>query len=111
MARKTPSTTLTCREMESSSSGNCTAYGFYASPLARAQQGADGGGGLPLRGMPAACAQTVVENFHLLDFNPLLNTSSYVNVVFEPEEIEVAKLGMSVSCHKSGRRTNESVGG
>jgi hypothetical protein len=34
---------------------------------------------------------------HLLDFKPRLNTSSYVNVCFEPEEREVAALGLEVN--------------
>lgn len=35
--------------------------------------------------------------YQLLDFNPQLNTSSYVNVVFEQQEIDVASLGMRVN--------------
>jgi len=35
--------------------------------------------------------------YPLGDFNPMLNTSSYVNVTFEPEEVAVAKLGMHVN--------------
>jgi hypothetical protein len=34
---------------------------------------------------------------HELDFKPRLNTSSYVNVVFEPEELEVMILGNSIN--------------
>jgi len=42
------------------------------------------------------CAQ-MVEDYHLLDFNPRLNTSSYVNVDFEPEEEKIALMGLKVN--------------
>ncbi|KAJ1621497.1 hypothetical protein T492DRAFT_886870 [Pavlovales sp. CCMP2436] len=47
----------------------------------------------PQEGLPA----TFVREYPLGDFNPLLNTSSYVNVTFEPEEVEIASLGMRVN--------------
>ena len=40
--------------------------------------------------MPARYVKEVIEQIHLCDFRPRLNTSSYVNVVSEPEEREVA---------------------
>lgn len=38
----------------------------------------------PHDGLPAAYAQERVKEYPLGDFNPMLNTSSYVNVTFEP---------------------------
>lgn len=38
-----------------------------------------------------------MEDYHLLDFSERLNTSSYVNVVFEPEEEKVALMGLKVN--------------
>jgi len=39
----------------------------------------------------------MVEDYHLLDFSERLNTSSYVNVVFEKEEEQVAMMGLKVN--------------
>lgn len=47
--------------------------------------------------MPASYVKEVIEQIHLCDFRPRLNTSSYVNVVSEPEEKEVALLGAEVN--------------
>lgn len=52
---------------------------------------------IPLHGHPAQTVKKIIINNHNLDFNQDLNTSSYVNVSFEEEEQEVAKLGMSVN--------------
>ncbi|GAB5366752.1 hypothetical protein AAMO2058_001170700 [Amorphochlora amoebiformis] len=41
--------------------------------------------------------KTCIENRHQLEFNERLNASSYVNVVFEKEESEVAFLGLPVN--------------
>ncbi|GAB5366753.1 hypothetical protein AAMO2058_001170700 [Amorphochlora amoebiformis] len=40
--------------------------------------------------------KTCIENRHQLEFNERLNASSYVNVVFEKEESEVAFLGSAL---------------
>ena len=45
---------------------------------------------IPPRGTSAATVQALIENAHALDFDQRLNTSSYVNVSFEPEEEAVA---------------------
>ena len=45
----------------------------------------------------APLRRRVIEEYNLLDFKPQLNTSSYVNVVFEPEEVEVAGRGMAIN--------------
>ena len=37
-----------------------------------------------------------IENAHLMDFNPRLNTSSYVNVVSEEAARKVALMGLEV---------------
>jgi glutamate decarboxylase len=47
--------------------------------------------------MPARYVKEVIEQIHLCDFRPRLNTSSYVNVVSEPEEKQVAILGAEVN--------------
>jgi glutamate decarboxylase len=52
---------------------------------------------IPLRGMPASHASEIVHQLHSCDFNPRLNTSSYVNVVSEAEEREIAALGAEVN--------------
>ena len=39
----------------------------------------------------------VIDNVHLCDFNPLLNTSSYVNVTAEDEEKAVALIGSQIN--------------
>lgn len=66
---------------------------YYATKLARH--------GLPSELMenpqPANHAMKAIRDQHSLDFSPLLNTSSYVNVVFEEQEEEVAKMGMRVN--------------
>mmetsp|Transcript_26529 Transcript_26529/g.103340 ORF Transcript_26529/g.103340 Transcript_26529/m.103340 type:complete len:563 (-) Transcript_26529:354-2042(-) len=51
----------------------------------------------PEHGMPARHVHQIIVDTHAMDENERLNTSSYVNVVFEPEELEVAKLGMSIN--------------
>jgi hypothetical protein len=38
---------------------------------------------VPAQGLEAEAVKALVENTHSLDFNPKLNTSSYVNVSFE----------------------------
>lgn len=51
----------------------------------------------PAISRPAAHIKEMILQEHELDFKPRLNTSSYVNVVFEPEEEEVAMLGATVN--------------
>lgn len=45
---------------------------------------------------PTHCSQMISDN-HALDSRERLNTSSYVNVYFEEEEMNVAKMGMSIN--------------
>eukprot|EP01134_Creolimax_fragrantissima_P006228 CFRG6228T1 len=52
---------------------------------------------IPCRGLPPRYVKEMITNVGNLDFNPRLNTSSYVNVVSEPEEREVALLGIRVN--------------
>ena len=52
---------------------------------------------MPESGCPATFALEAIKNEQELDFRPRLNTSSYVNVVSEPEEKQVALLGLSVN--------------
>ena len=68
---------------------------FYASPYSRVRT--DQLHDIPTHGMSARFAKQVIEDLHLCDFRPRLNTSSYVNVVLEEEEKEVALLGNMVN--------------
>jgi len=52
---------------------------------------------IPEQGAEARHCVRMVEDYHLLDFSERLNTSSYVNVVFEPEEERVASMGLKVN--------------
>jgi hypothetical protein len=52
---------------------------------------------IPEYGAPARFVKERIEQLHLCDFRPRLNTSSYVNVVWEPEERAVAMLGAEVN--------------
>eukprot|EP00927_Polykrikos_kofoidii_P030506 TRINITY_DN2621_c0_g1_i1.p1 TRINITY_DN2621_c0_g1~~TRINITY_DN2621_c0_g1_i1.p1 ORF type:complete len:503 (+),score=76.01 TRINITY_DN2621_c0_g1_i1:73-1581(+) len=52
---------------------------------------------LPENGAAASHCLRKIEDYHLLDFSERLNTSSYVNVVFEPEEEKVASMGLKVN--------------
>mmetsp|Transcript_12552 Transcript_12552/g.20694 ORF Transcript_12552/g.20694 Transcript_12552/m.20694 type:complete len:310 (+) Transcript_12552:2133-3062(+) len=52
---------------------------------------------IPQNGMPAKHVANLIEDIHLCDFNPLLNTSSYVNVTSEPEEKAVAAIGAQIN--------------
>lgn len=55
------------------------------------------GARMPGAGLPAKTVKTLIENAHSLDFDQKLNTSSYVNVSFEPEEEDVALMGLKVN--------------
>jgi glutamate decarboxylase len=52
---------------------------------------------IPEHSSEAASVKAVIEDNCLLDFQPQLNTSSYVNVDFEREEQEVALMGLKVN--------------
>lgn len=52
---------------------------------------------LPACGFPASHCTEFIKQAHELDFKPRLNTSSYVNVVTEPEEREMAILGLETN--------------
>lgn len=51
--------------------------------------------------LPDLCPPTLpalqVKDRQVLDSRAVLNTSSYVNVFFEKEEIEVANMGMRIN--------------
>ena len=66
---------------------------FYASPSAGLTS--TDMKSIPDVGMPAKHVKELIDTIHLCDFQPRLNTSSYVNVVFEPEE-EQARLCVSL---------------
>lgn len=52
---------------------------------------------MPISGKPAKHALRMVKDCHELDFKERLNTSSYVNVTFEDEEDQVAKIGYRIN--------------
>ncbi|MEO1933600.1 MAG: pyridoxal-dependent decarboxylase, partial [Myxococcales bacterium] len=60
-------------------------------------QGVSGLEGIPQHGMPAKAARALIEDHHAVDFNQRLNTSSYVNVEFEPDEEAVALMGLQIN--------------
>uniref|UniRef100_A0A0G4F0K1 Glutamate decarboxylase n=1 Tax=Chromera velia CCMP2878 TaxID=1169474 RepID=A0A0G4F0K1_9ALVE len=70
---------------------------FYASQVARKPPVDRKDPRFPSCGLPGRFVKQLIVNTHLLDSNEYLNTSSYVNVVFEPEESEIAKLGLSIN--------------
>ena len=53
--------------------------------------------GIPKHGMNPRHIKDLIESVHDIDNKPTLNTSSYVNVVHEPEEAEIATLGSTVN--------------
>eukprot|EP00122_Pirum_gemmata_P002657 Pgem_evm1s2396 len=52
---------------------------------------------MPARGVPPRYVREMVTDVENLNFNPRLNTSSYVNVVSEEEERDVALMGLRVN--------------
>jgi len=52
---------------------------------------------MPRNGHPAQHVLREIEDYHKLDFSEYLNTSSYVNVVAEPEECAITLMGMRVN--------------
>lgn len=72
-----------------------SAMPYYASHIARQERAVDME--IPEVGIDARHCVRMVEDYHLLDFSERLNTSSYVNVVFEPEEERVALMGLKVN--------------
>mmetsp|Transcript_25863 Transcript_25863/g.40355 ORF Transcript_25863/g.40355 Transcript_25863/m.40355 type:complete len:97 (-) Transcript_25863:8-298(-) len=66
---------------------------YYASSSAQNLMVHSKSPGFPAHGIPAQHAKTIIKDYHNMDSNEFLNTSSYVNVVFEPEEMDVAQIG------------------
>eukprot|EP00756_Hemistasia_phaeocysticola_P005451 Hpha_TRINITY_DN13331_c0_g2::TRINITY_DN13331_c0_g2_i4::g.95258::m.95258/K01580/E4.1.1.15, gadB, gadA, GAD; glutamate decarboxylase len=52
---------------------------------------------IPVHGQPPRFCLQQIEDVHRLDFSEQLNTSSYVNVVFEPEEEAAALMGLKIN--------------
>jgi len=71
-------------------------YHYYASHYA-SDETLSGNKRMPARGRPPRFTWRLIQDVHELDFQEKLNTSSYVNVFFEPEEEEVAKLGYRIN--------------
>jgi len=68
---------------------------YWASHWAQARPSKDVK--IPRHGLPPRYCLQQIEDHHTLDFSERLNTSSYVNVVFEPEEEQVALIGMKIN--------------
>lgn len=68
---------------------------YYASSLSQLKEGDFRK--MMHTGMPATHAKEKIVQAEQLDFKPRLNTSSYVNCVSEPEEREVALLGLETN--------------
>jgi len=71
-------------------------YHYYASHYA-SDETLSGNKCIPDHGRPPRFTWRLIQDVHELDFQEKLNTSSYVNVTFEPEEDEVAKLGYRIN--------------
>ena len=52
---------------------------------------------MPEQGLDRNAVRLMIENAHTLDFDHRLNTSSYVNVSLEPEEEQIAAMGLRVN--------------
>ena len=52
---------------------------------------------VPKKGFPASHVKERIVQLHELDNKPRLNTSSYVNVIQEPEESDMALLGLGTN--------------
>lgn len=52
---------------------------------------------MPKSGMSAEHVKELILQHQQLDFKPRLNTSSYVNVVSEPQERDIALLGLEIN--------------
>merc|ERR1719401_3020478 len=68
---------------------------YYASTQAQLREPDDVS--IPEAGTQPQHCLRMVKDHHALDCKVQLNTSSYVNVTFEPEELEVANLGLSIN--------------
>ncbi len=69
--------------------------GYYFSP--DTLQNWKAAASIPETGHAPETVRSIIRNSHLLDFNQQLNTSSYVNVLFEKEEEDVALMGLRVN--------------
>jgi len=68
---------------------------YYATPDAVEEE--DDDTAMPAHGDAAVHCYRRISDFHELDCRERLNTSSYVNVYLEDEEIKVANLGMKIN--------------
>jgi len=80
-------------ELQAALEANENSYYFSKAPL----QALASRGVVPANGMPSEAARALIEDHHAVDFNQRLNTSSYVNVEFEPDEEAVALMGLRVN--------------
>jgi len=70
---------------------------YYATNLTCNKTFTGGLGHIPRHGIGAAQSKEHLVQIHELDNRPRLNTSSYVNVVFEKEEQDIAVQGLSIN--------------
>uniref|UniRef100_A0A7S4EH22 glutamate decarboxylase n=2 Tax=Pseudo-nitzschia australis TaxID=44445 RepID=A0A7S4EH22_9STRA len=70
---------------------------YYATSLTCNKSFIDGYDHIPKHGTAAAQCKELLVQIRELDNRPRLNTSSYVNVVFEEEEKDIAIQGLSIN--------------
>jgi len=70
---------------------------YYATTMTCNKSFAAGLGHIPQHGTAASQVKEQLVELHQLDTRPRLNTSSYVNVVFEEEEKDIAIQGLSIN--------------
>lgn len=76
---------------------DCNSTYFASSSVVHGFSIQDDSGDFPKNGMSASHIKEMILQNKCLDFLPRLNTSSYVNVVAEPEEQDVALMGLEVN--------------
>jgi len=70
---------------------------YYSTHLSCYKSFLQGHGHIPRHGTGASHCKEQLLQVHELDNRPRLNTSSYVNVVFEDEEQDIAMQGLSIN--------------
>lgn len=74
---------------------NSSSQHYYSSADAVSKELDDGA--MPKHGNAASHCVRMLKDHHMLDSSESLNTSSYVNVFFEKEELEVANMGLKIN--------------
>ena len=82
------------RQLKNKYTGMKNELPFYSSRVCDSELN---GYKIPKVGFPARYCLREIEDQHNLDFSQNLNTSSYVNVVAEPEEEQICLMGLKVN--------------